>query len=35
MKHVTIVRHAHAEKHGGDIEDFERRLDKRGRKEAE
>lgn len=35
MKLVTIVRHAHAEKHDGDIEDFERRLDKRGRKEAE
>jgi phosphohistidine phosphatase len=35
MKHVTIVRHAHAEKLGSDIEDFERRLDKRGRKEAE
>jgi phosphohistidine phosphatase len=35
MKQVTIVRHAHAEKHGADIEDFERRLDKRGRKEAE
>ncbi len=35
MKHVTIVRHAHAEKHETDIEDFERRLDKRGRHEAE
>jgi phosphohistidine phosphatase len=35
MKHITIVRHAHAEKQGTDIEDFERRLDKRGRKEAE
>lgn len=35
MKHVTIVRHAHAEKHEADIEDFERRLDKRGRREAE
>ena len=35
MKHVTIVRHAHAEKHDSDIEDFERRLDKRGRREAE
>ena len=35
MKLVTIVRHAHAEKHDGDVEDFERRLDKRGRKEAE
>jgi phosphohistidine phosphatase len=35
MKHVTIVRHAHAEKHEADIEDFERRLDKRGRHEAE
>jgi phosphohistidine phosphatase len=35
MKHITIVRHAHAEKLGADIEDFERRLDKRGRKEAE
>jgi phosphohistidine phosphatase len=32
---VTIVRHAHAEKEHGDLEDFERRLDKRGRKEAE
>jgi phosphohistidine phosphatase len=35
MKHVTIVRHAHAEKHEADIDDFERRLDKRGRGEAE
>ncbi len=35
MKHVTLVRHAHAEKHESDIEDFERRLDKRGRREAE
>jgi phosphohistidine phosphatase len=35
MKLVTIVRHAHAEKHEADIEDFERRLDKRGRREAE
>ncbi len=35
MKQLTIVRHAHAEKHGSDVEDFERRLDKRGRKEAE
>jgi phosphohistidine phosphatase len=35
MKHVTIVRHAHAERHDSDIEDFERRLDKRGRREAE
>jgi len=35
MKQLTIVRHAHAEKHGDDIEDFERRLDKRGRREAE
>ncbi len=35
MKLVTIVRHAHAEKHDGDVEDFERRLDKRGRREAE
>jgi len=35
MKHLSIVRHAHAEKLGSDIEDFERRLDKRGRKEAE
>jgi len=35
MKHVTLVRHAHAEKHEADIEDFERRLDKRGRREAE
>jgi len=35
MRLVTIVRHAHAEKHDGDVEDFERRLDKRGRREAE
>ena len=35
MKLVTIVRHAHAEKHDTDIDDFERRLDKRGRHEAE
>ena len=35
MKLITIVRHAHAEKHDGDVEDFERRLDKRGRREAE
>jgi phosphohistidine phosphatase len=35
MKQITIVRHAHAEKHDGDVEDFERRLDKRGRREAE
>src|ERR1700694_2658666 len=35
MKLVTIVRHAHAEKHDADVEDFERRLDKRGRGEAE
>ncbi len=35
MKLVTIVRHAHAEKHEADVEDFERRLDKRGRREAE
>jgi phosphohistidine phosphatase len=35
MKLVTIARHAHAEKHDGDVEDFERRLDKRGRREAE
>ena len=35
MKLVTIVRHAHAEKNDGDVEDFERRLDKRGRTEAE
>jgi phosphohistidine phosphatase len=35
MKLVTIVRHAHAEKHDADVEDFERRLDKRGRREAE
>ncbi len=35
MRLLTIVRHAHAEKHDGDVEDFERRLDKRGRREAE
>jgi phosphohistidine phosphatase len=35
MKSVTIVRHAHAEKHDSDVDDFERRLDKRGRREAE
>jgi len=35
MRQLTIVRHGHAEKQHGDIEDFERRLDKRGRKEAE
>jgi len=35
VKSVTIVRHAHAEKHDTDVDDFERRLDKRGRREAE
>ena len=35
MKSLTIVRHAHAEKHDADVDDFERRLDKRGRHEAE
>ena len=35
MKQLTIVRHAHAEKHADEAEDFERRLDKRGRREAE
>ncbi len=35
MKQITIVRHAHAEKHDADLEDFERPLDKRGRREAE
>ena len=35
MKQLTIVRHAHAEKRAQDAEDFERQLDKRGRREAE
>jgi phosphohistidine phosphatase len=35
MKTLTIVRHAHAEKHESDLQDFERRLDKRGKREAE
>jgi phosphohistidine phosphatase len=35
MKLVTLLRHAHAEKEDPDIPDFERRLDKRGRREAE
>jgi phosphohistidine phosphatase len=35
MKQITIVRHAHAERHHADGEDFERGLDKRGRREAE
>ena len=35
MKQLTIVRHAHAEKLTEDAEDFERRLDKRGRRDAE
>ena len=35
MKQVTILRHAHADKQHSDAEDFERRLDKRGRREAE
>lgn len=34
VRQLTIVRHAHAEAQGRDIEDFERRLDKRGRREA-
>lgn len=33
-RRLTLVRHAHAEKHGPDREDFERRLDRRGRHEA-
>ena len=35
MKQLTLVRHAHAEKQDAELEDFERRLDKRGRREAE
>jgi len=35
VKQLTIIRHAHAEKFSLDREDFERRLDKRGRREAE
>ena len=35
MKQITILRHGHAEKQDRDAEDFERRLDKRGRREAE
>lgn len=34
VRRLTIVRHAHAEPHSHDREDFERRLDKRGRREA-
>lgn len=34
VRRLTIVRHAHAEAQGREIEDFERRLDKRGRREA-
>lgn len=34
VRRLTIVRHAHAEPHGRELEDFERRLDKRGRREA-
>ena len=34
MRTLTIFRHAHAEKADDDLEDFERQLDKRGRKEA-
>ena len=34
MRTLTIFRHAHAEKADDDLEDFERQLDKRGRREA-
>ena len=34
MRELTIVRHAHAERASDDGEDFERELDKRGRREA-
>lgn len=34
VRQLTIVRHAHAEPHDRDVEDFERKLDKRGRHEA-
>ncbi len=34
MRTLTIFRHAHAEKADEDIGDFERELDKRGRREA-
>ena len=34
MRTLTIFRHAHAEKPDDDLEDFERELDKRGRREA-
>lgn len=34
LRRLTIVRHAHAAPHDGSVEDFERRLDERGRREA-
>lgn len=34
LRQLTLVRHAHAQPHDRDLEDFERRLDKRGRHEA-
>jgi phosphohistidine phosphatase len=34
LRQLTLVRHAHAQPHDRELEDFERRLDKRGRHEA-
>lgn len=34
MRQLSIVRHAHAEREANDLPDFERNLDKRGRREA-
>ncbi len=34
MRQLTLFRHAHAERPSDDVEDFERALDKRGRREA-
>jgi len=34
MRQLTLFRHAHAERPTEDLEDFERSLDKRGRREA-
>jgi phosphohistidine phosphatase len=35
LRQLTIVRHAHAQAHDPEIEDFERKLDKRGRREVQ
>jgi phosphohistidine phosphatase len=35
MKQLVLVRHAHAQGHPPGFEDFERRLDEKGRREAE